>query len=156
MSDICSFEGCNKPMSNKKYALCRGHYMQTRRNAVLTPLRKADPNGTVHNGYVVKCIEGKNWLLHRYVMSKHLGRVLLPNENVHHINGNREDNRIENLELWSVSQPSGQRVEEKLAWARDIIKLYGTALESEAAAVSETEEILETERTKIDASDADT
>lgn len=66
-------------------------------------------------------------LEHRKVMQDFLGRPLLPQENVHHVNGDRADNRLENLELWNESQPPGQRADEKLAWAREIVALYGDA-----------------------------
>jgi hypothetical protein len=58
-------------------------------------------------------------------MSAFLGRDLLPEETVHHKNGDRCDNRISNLELWSSSQPAGQRIGDKVAWAREILALYG-------------------------------
>lgn len=38
----------------------------------------------------------------------------------------KHDNRPENLELWSSSQPAGQRVEDKIAWARMILERYDT------------------------------
>jgi hypothetical protein len=66
-------------------------------------------------------------LEHILVMEKHLGRYLKSGENIHHKNGLRDDNRIENLELWTTYQPSGQRVEDLLNF---VIEHYPSELKS--------------------------
>ena len=69
----------------------------------------------------------KKYILeHRYVYEQHYGITLTPNQNIHHINGNRLDNRIENLELWETSQPKGQRVEDKINFYFELVEKYKT------------------------------
>lgn len=64
-------------------------------------------------------------LEHIVVMEGMLQRELLLGESVHHRNGIRDDNRPENLELWVVYQPAGQRPEDLVAWAQEVIRRYG-------------------------------
>ncbi len=120
----CVVAGCEKEKYAK--AMCLTHYNRVRKSGDPGPAGSVRPDGRVTDkGYRQITRDGRKIMEHRWVMSQHLGRPLLPTETVHHINGVRLDNRLENLELWSSSQPSGQRVEDKVAWAREILALYG-------------------------------
>lgn len=61
---------------------------------------------------------------HTLVMYEMIGRKLNKNESIHHKNGDRLDNRPENLELWSRFQPAGQRVADKIKYAIEILETY--------------------------------
>lgn len=75
--------------------------------------RKINKQGYIH----LKIDHRGGWMLeHRYVMEQVLKRKLLKNESPHHLNGDRTDNRPENLELWVKPQPSGQRVSDLITY----------------------------------------
>lgn len=65
------------------------------------------------NGYLTITIGNKKQYVHRMIMEAHLGRKLKRNEHVHHLNGIKTDNRLENLQLISASEHSRQHAIEK-------------------------------------------
>lgn len=123
----CEFPGCDRPL--KTSTLCYSHNLQIKKGTELREIRKHAPNGAgckTRQGYVRVSIKNRTVQQHVLFMEEYLGRRLKPFENVHHKNGIRDDNRLENLELWARPQPTGQRVEDLVKWVienyRDEVK----------------------------------
>jgi hypothetical protein len=138
---ICSVDGCDE--RHRAGGMCQRHYMRVWYKGEPGPVastRRFRPERTVspRDGYArvrrmghPRADKAGMVLEHLIVMEEVLGRPLRwdpvkrTGEQVHHINGVKDDNRPANLELWVTSQPRGQRPTDLLEWAYEIIARYG-------------------------------
>lgn len=130
--NTCTVDGCSKYAHGQ--GLCPAHFAKLRKygdpshihdrtEKIGKPLIDANGYMRLHVPDHPRARHGRVHE-HRLVMEQILGRYLFDGENVHHKNGVRHDNRPENLELWVVSQPAGQRPVDLVEWAKIILSRY--------------------------------
>jgi hypothetical protein len=141
---LCSVDGCPRPHKARGY--CAAHYKRvlvTGSPQADKPIREVAGEGFMNHGYWIIGVPRELRFLvgglpqvgeHRLVMAMHVGRALRPDEVVHHRNGKRTDNRVENLELWSTAHPKGQRVEDLVAFGVEMLARYAPEIGSWAIA----------------------
>ncbi|MDQ3747974.1 MAG: HNH endonuclease [Acidobacteriota bacterium] len=125
---VCSVDECGKRV--RSHGLCNAHsIMQARHGRTYSTY--VTGKVFLHHGYVVEynpshiqADKGGKVLQHARIMSDHLERRLHTFETVHHKNGVKDDNRLENLELWASRHPKGQRVEDLVEFGIQILSEY--------------------------------
>jgi len=105
---------CIEPATSPNELILTGTRKENARGYIVLSIYN-HPSRASRNGQIFE---------HRYIMEQHLGRFLQEGENVHHINCVKNDNRIDNLELWVSNQPAGSRAKDLLQWARSIVDRY--------------------------------
>ncbi len=137
---LCSYRGCD--LKHYGHDLCKKHWFRDKNGLDMDDKDYTVTKYTTKAGYIMCRVRPDYYLFaeipgsirkngghkcifeHRLLYMEKLGRALLSSEQVHHKNGVRTDNSIDNLEFWDTSQPPGQRVEDKIEWAIELIKRH--------------------------------
>lgn len=148
----CVVKGCSNLQIGNGY--CGKHYQRVAKHGdpLILLMAEAGKGTLTADGYRIMHRPGhpnanKHGKIseHRLVATEMLGRPLLPGENIHHRNGNRLDNRPENLELWITMQPTGQRAADLVDYARTILARYGQMVHDGAPIVTVQQSLFDTE-----------
>ena len=119
---VCTVQNCGRNAVARGY--CNAHYLRFKKygnpkagqsigdkSGELNPKWRGGVSKMPDGRVLVYCpnhpfvsVAGKYVLRYRLVMEKHLGRYLQPDEIVHHKNGIKDDDRIENLEILKQSE----------------------------------------------------